>query len=180
MSIQLWIGFGFLAFLVLFLIYSVVTPPKSGSNSSATIKFLTALCAGFAGGFLTGDALFSMSGMSGGFNYTVSGAAGCALFFTVWFFYPKVFQLAPGFEFGLPKDWTFRHAVDTMAETIGFTVDFQGFNDQELTSILQQRKISGRSVGEAISQLRLLTLTPGAIREYDLTESGSTYRLKIR
>jgi hypothetical protein len=43
MSTQLWIGFGFLALLVLFLMYSVINPPKPADSTSATVKFLTAL-----------------------------------------------------------------------------------------------------------------------------------------
>lgn len=89
MTTQLWIAFGFLALLVLFLMYSVIRPPENANH--ATVKFLTALCAGFAGGFFTGEALLSINGMAGGTKFGISGTAGMALFFAVWFFHPKVF-----------------------------------------------------------------------------------------
>lgn len=90
MTAQLWIAFGFLALLVLFLMYSVIRPPKDASHP--TVKFLTALCAGFAGGFFTGEALISINGIAGSTKFAISGTAGMALFFTIWFFYPKVFS----------------------------------------------------------------------------------------
>jgi hypothetical protein len=180
MTTQLWIGFGFLALLVAFLIYSVIVPPKTNNTTRATIQFLTALCAGFAGGFFTGDALFSLKGKMGGSEYAISGAAGCALFFTVWFFYPRVFPLANAFEFSIPKGWNFRSTTDKMAETISFVIDFQGFTDAELNAAVQERKVSTETVRAAIERVRLFTVTPGAVREYDVRENGSIYLLKVR
>jgi hypothetical protein len=181
MTIQLWIGFGFLALLVVFLMYSVIIPPRSADSTRATIRFLTALCAGFAGGFLTGEALIHMEGAVGSTKYAISGAAGTALFFTVWFFYDQVIPLRPGFEFSIPaKNWTFRNAADTMARSVDSAVDFQGFSDKELTAQLQERKISSKTVSEAMSQLRLFTDPPGQIREYDVAEVGSIYQLKVK
>lgn len=180
MSTQLWIGFGFLGLLVLFLIYSVIRPPATNDTTRATVRFLTALCAGFAGGFLTGDALFSMKGTAGGMEYAISGAAGCALFFAVWFSYPKAFPLPVGFEFSLPGGWSFRDAAHSMAATINVVVDFQGFSPAELNAPIQERKFSTKTVGDAIAQLRYCTVTPDSVREYDVAETGSIFTLQIR
>jgi uncharacterized membrane protein YfcA len=54
MTPQLWIGFGFLTALVIFLIVSFFFAPKLTDDQRRTMKFLTALCAGVAGGFLSG------------------------------------------------------------------------------------------------------------------------------
>jgi hypothetical protein len=91
----LWIAFGFLAALVIFLGVTIHFPPKDNTGR-ATLKFFTALSAEFSGGFFTGDALFKYQQQIGGSSIAVSGAAGCALFFTIWFVYPKVFRLDDG------------------------------------------------------------------------------------
>jgi hypothetical protein len=42
--------------------------------------------------FFTGEALISLNGIAGSTKFAISGTAGMALFFTIWFFYPKVFS----------------------------------------------------------------------------------------
>lgn len=180
MTPQLWIGFGFAALLVVFLIYSVIWPPKADDTTRATIKFLTALCAGFAGGFITGDALFRMSGTVGGTEILVSGAAGCALFFAVWFFYPQVFRLRDGFTFSIPAGWTFRQAADTMAQTVNHLVDYDGFADTHLAAAMAAKTISSESVREAIANLRLAATTPEMLPKYEVEERGSVFHLKVQ
>jgi hypothetical protein len=56
---QLWIGFGLLSLLVTFLIVSFFFTPRLTDDQRGTLKLMSALCAGFSGGFLTGSALFS-------------------------------------------------------------------------------------------------------------------------
>jgi hypothetical protein len=180
MTPQLWIGFGFLALLVIFLICSFFFLPKLTNDQRGTLKFLTALCAAFAGGFITGDALLKVNKTVGATEIAISGTAGFALFFAIWFFYPKVFRLEDGFEFSVPEGWTFRDTADSMAQSINSLTDYQGFTDAELKSVLKSRKLSTKSIPEAISQLRLITVIPGAVRDYAVTQDGSVYRLKIR
>jgi len=176
----LWIGFGFLVLLVLFLILSFWFKPKLTDDQRGTLKFLTALCAGFSGGFLTGAALFNMQKTAGTTTFGISGTAGCALFFVVWFFYPKVFKLQDGFQFAIPDKWTFRDAVDTMVQAKQSFSDFRGFTDQELGATLRSRSLSSKTLIEALAQLRLITVTPNAIRPYDVVQAGSVYRLTVR
>jgi hypothetical protein len=179
MTSQLWIGFGFLALLVVFLIVSFFLTPKLTNDQRATLKFLTALCAGFSGGFLTGSALFEMHMTKGPTTFSISGAAGCALFFTVWFFYPKIFTLEPGFAFSIPPNWSFRDSAEQIAQSQSAAVDWQGFMKEELDSPMQTRQLSGRTAKDALLQLRLITSTPNVVRPYDVEEDASIFRLRV-
>ena len=58
MTPQLWIAFGFLAALVVFLMITFLKKYTASPSQYNTLRLLQALCAGFAGGFFTGDALF--------------------------------------------------------------------------------------------------------------------------
>src|SRR3954463_383340 len=87
---QLTIGLVFLAVLVVFLMFTFLRKDTATANQYRTLRFLSALCAGFAGTFLAGQALFNLNTpLSSGGRLVVSGTAGCALFFTVWFTYGK-------------------------------------------------------------------------------------------
>jgi hypothetical protein len=180
MTAQLWIGFGFLALLVLFLIGSFFFTPKLTEDQRGTLKFLSALCAGFSGGFLTGSALFELHKTTGAYDIGISGTAGCALFFVVWFFYPRVFRLVDGFEFSIPADWTFRDTVDAMVQANRGVSDFHGFTSQELSAPIRSRSITSRSLVDAIMQLRLITVAANCIRPYEVRRDGETFSLTIR
>ena len=176
MTTTLWIAFGFLAALVVFLGVTIYFPPKENSGR-ATLKFLTALSAGFSGGFFTGDALFKYQQQIGGTTIGVSGAAGCALFFTIWFVYPRVFQLDPAIAVDVPAGWTFRNTVETIART---PCEYLGFRPEELQTLTRAGKLSGRKVEDAILQVRLITASLDAVRPYEVQKQGSVYQLKIK
>jgi len=55
MTSRLWIALGFVAALVLFLMITFLKRDTSSPNQHNTLRFLSSLCAGFAGGFFTGD-----------------------------------------------------------------------------------------------------------------------------
>ncbi|HZR31144.1 MAG TPA: hypothetical protein VFA76_04750 [Terriglobales bacterium] len=180
MTTPLWIGFSFLALLVIFLICSFFFAPRLTDDQRGTLKLLSSLCAGFSGGFLTGGALFEMHKTAGTTTFGISGTAGCALFLVVWFFYPRVFKLDDGFEFSIPNGWTFRDTVDRMAQTRHGVSEWRGFTAQEMSALIQRRQISSESLSDAIGQLRLMTVTPDAVRPYDVTREGAVYRLTVR
>jgi hypothetical protein len=180
MTPQLWIGFGFLLLLVLFLIWSIVGLPTLTDDQRTRLKFLSALCAGFSGGFLTGSALFEMHKTVGTTTFAISGAAGCALFFTVWFFYPRVFRLKDGSNISIPAGWTLRDGAQRLAQTAAGASDYEGFTTGELNAPLKSQKLAFKSVSEGIVLLRLITVTPDAVRPYDVVQQGSVYRLVIR
>ena len=180
MTPQLWIGFGFLTALVIFLIVSFFVAPKLTDDQRRTMKFLTALCAGVAGGFLAGASVFEGTWTTPTSKIALSGTAGFALFFAVWFFYPKVFTIADAISISIPNGWSFRDATDTVVSGASAVADYQGFTKKELTSPMKSTKIETKTVTDALLMLRLLPETPGAIREYDVTQDGSVYRLKVK
>jgi hypothetical protein len=176
MSIPLWIACCFLAALVVFLGVTIYLPPKDNTGR-ATLKFLTALSAGFSGGFLTGDALFKYQQQIGNSVLSISGAAGCALFFTVWIIYPKVFWLDDAINLDVPANWTFRNTVETVA---GTPCDYDGFRPDELQAPTRAAKISAKTPSEAILQVRLVTAVVNAVRPYDVQKAASVHRLIIK
>jgi hypothetical protein len=180
MTTPLWIAFGLLLLLVIFLIISFFLTPKLTADQRGTLKFLSALCAGFSGGFFTGDALFRLQKTAGNTTFALSGTAGCALFLAVLFFYPKVFKLDDSLNFSILPTWTFRSTVDAMVQIEGGAGEFRGFTAQELDAPMQGRTISSKSLSQAISQLRLLTVAADVVRPYDVTKQDSVYRLTVR
>lgn len=180
MAATLWIGFGFLALLVIFLMASFFLTPRLTADQRGTLKFLSSLCAGFGGGFLTGGALFEMHKAAGATTFTVSGTAGFALFLVVWFFYPKVFKLDDAFEFSIPSGWTFRDTVEAITQNQKGVAEYKGFTPEELSAPMQGRKISSKSPSDGISQLRLATVQANAVRPYDVARQDSVYRLTVQ
>src|SRR6266404_879442 len=88
MTAILWIGFGFVVLLISFLMV-IFFVNLNKPHQWEIMRFLSALCAGFAGGLLTGEALFSLSKKWGTGELAVSGTAGMALFFTVFLLFRK-------------------------------------------------------------------------------------------
>jgi hypothetical protein len=93
MSPLRWIGVAFTAALVVFLMATFFVTRREALISQAaynSLHFLTALCAGFAGGFIAGEALFRWDQqLAEGARFFISGTAGFALLFLVWIKYPK-------------------------------------------------------------------------------------------
>jgi hypothetical protein len=176
MTATLWIAFAFLAALLIFLGITIYVPPKDNTGR-VTLRFFTALSAGFSGGFFTGDALFKYHQVTGGGDIAISGAAGCALFFTIWLVYPKVPQLTDGFNIDVPAGWNFRYAVETIATT---PCEYVGFRPEELDATTRAGKLSARTLQDVILQVRLIMATVDAVRPYEVLKEGSVYRLKVK
>ena len=178
---QLWIGLGFSVLLVAFLIITFFTSKNLTPDQRTILKFLSSLCAAFAGGLITGDALFKMEGNFGaGPKFVISGAAGAALFFVVWFFFPKVAGFPEGFSISIPRGWTFKNAVDTLVEQDGAVCDFDGLTSEELAAVLTSRELKTKTVSEAIRLLRSITKVPNAVRNYEVKYENSVYYLVVR
>jgi hypothetical protein len=180
MSAQLWIGFGFLTGLVIFLMLSFFLSPQLTNDQRATLKFLTALCAGLAGGFITGGSLFEGSWTTPSSKIALSGTAGFALFFLVWMSYPKVFAIPDAVAFSIPAGWTFRDTADAVLANEKAVADYRGFTAAELSAGLKPNRLETKTTTEALMSLRLLTTVPGSVREYDVVASGSIYQLTVR
>lgn len=179
MTPALWIGFSFLILLVIFLIVTFFIKDTSSPTQYNTLHFLTALCAGFAGGFLTGDALFKLdTTMGDGAKLAVSGTAGCALFFTIWFTYPKRTPPTPknAFNLVIPNGWTFKAAVDRIVKAAQGVYELKGFTDTQLNLILEGGELKTPSAIEAIKRLRYLCTE---LPEYNVTVNDDIYKIEI-
>src|SRR5262245_18186055 len=104
------------------------------SSRLQIFRFLAALCAGFAGYLLAGEALFSMTAQSAqGTSIIVRGTAGFALFFVVWYGFRQALDVPPpppsdGFNFSVPNGWTFGGTVEAIARQDNALVTFDGFS----------------------------------------------------
>jgi hypothetical protein len=160
---QLWISFGALVLLIIFQIVAFFTKGHLTAGQHAILRFLSALCAGFAAGFFTGTALFTYSHqLASGAKIAISGAAGCALFFTVWFTFPdhtpppapEPVKPRSGANYSIPEGWTFEQAVRKIVSPMTGIVNFDGFSKAQLAVKLPQTDINAPTVNDAVMQLR--------------------------
>lgn len=157
MTPQLWIGLGFTAALVIFLMITYFVKDTSSPGQYNTLRFLTALCAGFAGGFFTGEALFRLDQqMADGARLAISGTAGTALFFTIWFTYGTRKEPPPPdrVRVSIPAGWTFEQAARAIVNGTGGAIDFDGLGTQQLATPLPAAEIDAPSPRVALSNLR--------------------------
>lgn len=175
-----WVGLGFTAALVIFFIVAFFMAKTMTQDQRNIVRFLSALCAGFAGGLFIGDALFNMTGTLGsGAKYAISGAGGFALFFVIWFFFPKAAGYPDDGNMSIPPNWTFKQMVERLTQIDSTIAAYEGFKPEELDALLQPRQLNIKNVQAAIIKLRSLTIKPDAIRKYTVEHEDSTYRLNI-
>ena len=161
MTPLLWIAFAFVAGLVVFLMITYFKRDTSSANQHKTLRFLTSLCSGFAGGFFTGDALFRLEQqLSNGEKLGVSGTAGFALFFMVWVTYGKWQPPVPPpnppppnrFKLSIPEGWTFEQAARVVIKGRG-SADFQGFQKGQLAVKMRAIDLDTADAQEALTKL---------------------------
>lgn len=178
---QLWIGFGFVAFLLVVLVIIFFTIPNLTEDRRSILRFLISLCAGFAGAFITGQILFNIEGSLGtNAKYGISSSAGFALFLIIWFFFPKSkTPLAPpdSITISIPKGCTFKQAVEILVQNDKAVASYKNFTDKELQAELQARELHEKTVSDAISRLQFIAVKPGAVPEYTVNYSNSVYSL---
>lgn len=176
---QLWVGLGFAAALIVFLIVVFFKKGQLSDDQRQILRFLCSLCAGFSGIFITGDALFKLDANLGeSTKLLVQGTAGAALFFTVWFTYETVATPGVGYNFKVPDGWTFETAVQAMTKQDGSVPEFVGFTDEEMNSSLRAQKIETSTIMKAIESLRHL-VDGTAIRNYSVERDQHILRLKV-
>lgn len=180
MTTLLWIGFGFAAFLVIFLIVVFFTKERLSDDRRQILRILSALCAGFAGGLITGDALFRLdTDMGARTKLGISGTAGFALFFAVLYSFRRVVAPADAMHFSVPNGWNFRQAVDALVSQDNAVANYVGFTPAELSAPLQARELHTKTPSDALQALRLLASTT-PVREYDVDFQPPTYYLRVR
>ncbi len=177
---QLWIGLGFAAALVIFLFVAFFTKERLSDDQRQILRFLCALCAGFSGALITGDALFKLdTGWGETSKLAVSGTAGAALLFTVWFTFKTAVPPPDAYNFSLPSGWTFEAAVKAMAQQDGAVAEFVGFTDEEKNTLLKAQTIKTSTLIKAIQSLRLIS-DGTAIREYLVERDDHILRMTIK
>ncbi|MDB5137949.1 MAG: hypothetical protein JWP37_4552 [Mucilaginibacter sp.] len=178
-----WIGLGCLAFLLITLCVTLFSSKNISSSQHNTLKFFTALSAAFSGGFLTGEALFSFDKtMGNGVHLVISGTAGCALFFTIWFTYAKYKdpnpppppKPNPEINFEIPPGWSFEHIVEKILLPSGGTYEISGFTPDEKKSILKAQLLKTPSAKAAIERLKFLSTT---LPKYSVTENQNHFEI---
>ncbi|CAH1044901.1 hypothetical protein [Halomonas sp. TD01] len=178
MSLQLWIGFGFTVSLVVFLIITFFVKDTSSPAQYNTLRFLTALCGGFAGGFLAGEALFSLQKeYLSGAKLGVSGTAGFAIFFAVWFTYPKRHreQLEDNLRLSIPEGWTFEQAALAIGKATRRELNLRGIKPEHRSTKLHAIEINASDAGKALEQLRY---SSNALPDYRVELDGGVYHLR--
>jgi len=178
-DIRLIAGVGFAAFLVIFLVIAFFWLKTINQGQWAILRFLCALCAGGAGAFLTGEAVFNLRGqLSPGTDFAVSGTAGVALFLVVWYGFEKFAPKPPdALTFAISAQWSFQQAADALAKLDQAVATFEGFRDDELSAVLDQRQLRVMSVPDALAALRSVARAP--IRPYSVSFTQPTYTLRI-
>jgi len=184
MATQLWIGFGFLALLVIFFIFVCVVglllERKITRDLAPVLRFLMALCAGFSAWFIAGGITVEMHLKSQNGTLAVSAVSGFGLFFLVWMGSKLTPGLGPGVSFTIVDGWTFQETVDTVLKAANGLADYDGFDSNELSARMNGREISANSMSEGIGLVRLATSKTNAIRAYDVVRKDSVFHLKIK
>jgi hypothetical protein len=183
MNPLLWIGFGFVAAIVLFFMLTIYLPPKKSPLTRKTMHFLTALCGGLAGGFLTGGALLDVIWTKGTGKVSLSATAGFALAILVWWGYGKIpedqgINVDDTATIDIPSGWTFKSVVDSLITKLKAGVEYVGFSDQELNAELKPQQLKADGIIELLTSLRSVTMKQ-TIRPYKVKKSKNVYQLKI-
>lgn len=179
MTTQLWIGFGFLAALVMFLIISFFLAPKLSDDQRATMRFLTALCGGMSGGFLSGASVFEATWAGPTTKIAISGTVGFALFFVVFFFYGHVVAPSDSIELIVPENTNFWQALETAAKLANVTIDYAALTRPELSSQVTEGRVSSETIDGLLVVLRLRTRVPNTVRPYTVRNDNGIYRLTM-
>lgn len=179
MSTLQWVGTAFVLVLIGFLFYAYRNPQKPGDGQTDIVRFICAMCGGFAGGLFVGDALFKLDSTLGtATKMGVTGSAGFAFAFVVWYGYGRALRLPTGYSFSVPPGWTFQQVAEAMVKQDGSVIDFDGFQPQELSASLRPAQVTKRNLSEGLSAIGGLSQTK--IRSYDVAHDAPKYVLRVK
>lgn len=151
------------------------------------IHFVCAFCAGAAGAFFTGTALFSLDlALSPGGRLFFQGTAGVALFafvFAVFRFRYREHSIPPpdGSWVSPSGSNPFSQVATAIAEEVGATVDLSALTESERKVCPSSAQLDASTPALArIALLKLRELAPaGAIRLYDVDFDAAVKRFRI-
>lgn len=177
-SYRLWVGVGLALLLIVFFIVAFFRNPRMSDGQHYILRFLSALCAGFSGFLIAGEALFNMNARLGsGGSIAVSGTAGFALFFAVWYGFPKRVKAPDAFSFSVPPGWTFEQTARAIAQNDKAVAEFQGFTPTQLAEVLTPTALKTDDPADAIRALGQLAKS-GAVPPYRVTLQRPRYILQ--
>jgi len=147
------------------------------------LRLVNALCAGCAGGFLIGEATLHITGeIATGVQATIDGTAGIAIFLIVWFTYQKYIPsptLPEAQNLSVPEGWTFKQAADAIARQNASVIQYFGFTEAELKTVLRGQELQSDTAIGLLKALRGLAAT-NAIREYEVSFHKPVYEMRVR
>jgi len=179
---QFWVGLGFAAAFVLFLMLAFLREGTLNSGQRLILRILSAICGALSGALISGSALFNMTENVPGGKITVSGVAGFAVFMIIWFTFPRESKRpepVDGISTSILAGSTFQAVADELAEADECVLQYEGFRDNELAATLRAWKLSGANAGKCIELLGSITQVPNAVRTYRVKKESSKYRLII-
>jgi hypothetical protein len=179
---QFWVGLGFAAAFVAFLMLAFVRGGNLTSGQRLILRLLGAICGALSGALISGSAFFNLTQKLPGGQITVSGVSGFAIFMVIWFTFPKEPQRpdpVDGTSTSIPAGATFQAVADELAKGEECVLQYEGFRKNELSATLKSWQLSGANAGRCIELLRSITQVPNAVREYRVRKEGSKYRLII-
>jgi hypothetical protein len=147
------------------------------------LRIMTSLCAAMASGLVAGDASIQVSQSLPGGRITGGFTAGIAVLIGVLLLFPrfpKPSLTGRAINFSIPSNWTFRAGVEGLAINDNATARLEGFTKNELDAPIQSRPLNAESPTDALRNIRLLTVEPGVVRDYDVQKVGSEYLLKVK
>lgn len=200
---QFWVGVGFAAACVLFLLMAFKHTGPLTRMHYVIIQFVCALCAGSGGVFISGSALLDMAYTSPGWKFAFQGTAGAAFFGLVFLVFSKLIKpetIAPTAPLppppasppqtpGKPQvviapgtHTTFHQIAETLAEQAGASIDLTQLTKAERSIVPRSEDLLCGTLVEAKRSLsRLASLVPpGAIRPYSVKLKGTHFTLSVK
>jgi hypothetical protein len=175
-----WISFGFAVFFAAFLVYAFVYMKSMTESQWQILRLLSSLCMGFAGGLFTGSVIFTADFTTSLGKFGISAVGGFAAWAIIWFSFGKLIPEPENEQnFSLPAV-SFEKAAKILAKSYRFTISFVGFSEDELSAKLEPYELKTKTPREMFLALRNITKQRGAVREYDVSNDGTAYQLKIK
>lgn len=157
-------------------------PPQINSLTRKAMHFLTALCGGFSGGFITGGALLDGHWVSGGTTVGLSATGGLALAILTWWGYRKIpedgvqdFPLI----IGIGETWTLEYVARTVAGSQQAAIDFGKLTPKERGALVIQQQLGAKSWEALLETLRSVTRDT-TVRPYSVKKVGSTFHFEVK
>jgi len=181
MTTQMWIGLSLLIPLIIFFVYAYVRGGALNANQHNILRLFALLVGGFAGAFITGDALVNITGTYEGNTIAIKGALGAAFAFLIWWTFPKYVDAdrfpTTDITLVIPSNATFKSVLDSFTANIGYTFDLQGFTNEQKNVPLRSQQVSGKDVSDLITKLR--KLAKNDLPDYTVKVANKNINIKI-